>query len=132
MTTRSAAHGLALVCVLSGCHSAAVAASGQDAASTNDAALGRGSEGGTSRADAASNRHADGAVQRGSDAAIAPTEAGPSFPGTTAGALAAGGQRSTSPHYQFIGTLGQTPAGNGVSPSARMNGGVVGATQQQP
>ena len=49
-----------------------------------------------------------------------------------AAALVAGGVMSDSPGHHFIGTLGESPGGNGVSVSAnhRFIGGVVGGTQE--
>lgn len=46
-------------------------------------------------------------------------------------ALVPGGVSATSPSYQMVTTTGQSPGGNRTmsSPTYRMNGGVVGATQ---
>jgi hypothetical protein len=89
-------------------------------------------------ADAAADADVDGATDAADDG-DAPNDAGADATddaGThrahTGAALAAGGVKARSAHYQIVTTLGQAPGGNAnmSSPSYRLKAGLVGATQK--
>jgi hypothetical protein len=121
--------------ILFACTSAtSVSSGGGDARVSEDAPSSRiDGGGGKPKPDASATRKPDASPPPPTDGSVVPgPDAVAGAPGNTGGGLGARGVVATSPHYKFIGTLGQTPSGNSVSAAGRLNGGVVAATQHQP
>jgi hypothetical protein len=81
------------------------------------------------KADGTTDGATDGKMDGGPVDAFVPYDA---LPAPSGRAVVPGGSKASSSSYKMIKTLGQSPGGNRVrtSPSYRMVGGLIGATQK--